>query len=686
MASAASDDAGSKAGAGGDARGGVAADPGEAPVGRRLLAAAGRTTCVVRDRRVWCFGDPFGASTYGHNEGASPVPRAVPRIDDAVSIVMSPTLACVLREGGAVSCWGIVDDGTMGANVVRKRPVYEPRQLQEPEAVAALAAIAIDVGSTFGCAIRPQRDVACWGTNDSFQLGRAGKGSLVPAPVPRVTDAVELRTSSSGACARVRSGEVWCWGSGTTPKEGEPHVVPGLAGASALVVDDRRVCAIRGAHLVCVGGAQRPEINEQRLDGEPAEVAFGNGERCDRRRDGSVVCSEAKGDLSAVREAVEIAMGSGHACARERSGVVRCWGANEAGQAGQPARVKVAAPSPVRGITDATRIAMARGAGCAIRRDGRIACWGHGALGALGAGTGAPDRPAAADVTGVEPSIAIAGGGSHFCAIERKGTVRCWGSGGRRRVCEAGDEECAKVGAIPNLADAVDLSAFRDATCAVRRTGAVVCWGSEHDVGEQTPDPPKGTPTPVVGVTDAARVFVGYRRACAVRRDGRVACWGDDPSFALGQRPNAKERVVEIDGVADAVEIGRGQPDHVLTRGGEVRGFDWGNSFLKTPPDKPLKIAPPVSTLLTGIAQIAQDFYRACARARSGVVSCWDATAKVAPTGVLDAIDLDLSESGASCAVRRSGEVVCWGENEHGESGVEATSLVLIPSVVRGVP
>jgi alpha-tubulin suppressor-like RCC1 family protein len=82
----------------------------------------------------------------------------------------------------------------------------------------------------------------------------------------------------------------------------------------------------------------------------------------------------------------------------------------------------------------------------------------------------------------------------------------------------------------------------------------------------------------------------------------------------------------------------------------------------------------------------AQDFYRACARARSGAVSCWDATAKVVPIGVLDAVDLDLSESGASCAVRRSGEVVCWGENEHGESGVEATSLVLIPSVVRGVP
>jgi alpha-tubulin suppressor-like RCC1 family protein len=384
-----------------------------------------------------------------------------------------------------------------------------------------------------------------------------------------------------------------------------------------------------------------------------------------------------------VRDAVEIASGTGHFCVRDRQGAVWCWGANEAGQTGASMRVRIDAPSIVPGLKDATTVAMAHSTACAIRSGGRVACWGGGYGNALGDGD-ARDRPSPADVPLPEPVVALAAGGTHFCALEKKGTVRCWGEGGRRRLCDKGDEECAKSAAVPGLADAVDVSAFRDATCAVRKTGGIACWGSEHDIGEQVADPPKGSITPVAQIANAARVFVGYRRACAVRKDGTAACWGDDVGFELRQRPAVKDLVVEIDGARDLVAIGRGQPDHALSRGGELRAFDWGNSFAPNiPPDKPPRIAAPPKLLLSGVAQIAQDFTRACARLKTGEVSCWDAQGAPQPTGIADAVDVDLSEGGAVCVVRRTGEVACWGENEHGECGVASGALVSVANRVE---
>jgi hypothetical protein len=279
----------------------------------------------------------------------------------------------------------------------------------------------------------------------------------------------------------------------------------------------------------------------------------------------------------------------------------------------------------------------ARGA-CALDKSGAVSCWGDGD----------PDVRAVDDV---HDAIAIAGG-ARFCAIRRGGgKVVCWEP--------KGDPAAAGID------DAIEISMFREQTCVVRRAGTVSCFGGLFGK----------TPVAIAGVHDVARVFVGYMRHCAVRKNGSAVCWGDEMELDRG-------KLAEIKDAKDYAEMGMGQPDHVRSKIGDVRAFDWGNSFEHGA--KPPRIEPPQPKVFQrDVVQIAQAFYETCSRARSGAVMCWGASNEVVPSGFTDAADVALTESRAYCLARTNGEVWCWGENENGECSVDPHVVVTKPSHVK---
>lgn len=606
-----------------------ASAPGIAVAARETISSAGKTTCVVRDGRVLCFGDEVAATPYGHNPSASAAPRAIEGIADAVAISVGPTTACSLHASGRVSCFGVVDDGTRGEEGMRGG--YMPRVVREPVEIENLEdARSVAAGEGFACALRRNGTVACFGMNDYGELGlvKVG-GKLYPVDIGGVAHAQQVVAGTAYACARLRDRTVMCWGNHAAAYPIE------IADAVSIVMHRSVVCATLGSGAVtCVTlGTQ----NKRTLELAAIDAAQGEGFTCGLGKGGTVTCD---GDLAigarVIEDATAIVAGDGHACAQLASGEVRCWGSNDAGQAGEDPTVLVRKPARVPNVSDAVRVTMGARGACALGKSNVVSCWGDG------------DHHVRNAI--VVDATAIAGG-DRYCAIRRGGKVVCW--------------EPSVSADAPGIDDAVDLAMFRDEACVVRRAGTVTCFSNRGDKKLVA----------IAGVRDAARVFVGYRRSCVVRKNGTAACWGDDID------PQAT-KLAEVKDAKDYEEMTMGQPDHVRFRNGDVRAFDWANSIDRDA--KPPRILPPQPKIIqSSIAQIAQAFYEACARDRSGAVTCWGASNELVSSGFTDAVDVALTETRAYCVARTNGEVWCWGENQNGECSVDPHVVVTTPSHVR---
>ncbi|MEZ5215555.1 MAG: hypothetical protein R2715_02920 [Ilumatobacteraceae bacterium] len=83
------------------------------------------------------------------------------------------------------------------------------------------------------CAITPSGTVKCWGLNDTGQLSSAAGGATstnVPVQVPGLTNVVDLALGHNHTCALTETRQVYCWGSnnsGQLGKAGASTSTPG---------------------------------------------------------------------------------------------------------------------------------------------------------------------------------------------------------------------------------------------------------------------------------------------------------------------------------------------------------------------------------------------------------------------------------------------------------------------------
>eukprot|EP00435_Cladocopium_sp_Y103_P050981 s54_g15.t1 len=203
--------------------------------------------------------------------------------------------------------------------------------------------------------------------------------------------------------------------------------------------------------------------------------------------------------------ACTISTGGQHLCAlQQASGRVVCWGAGDFGQLGDNRATSSDRPVPVRGL------------GPAIA---------DGQLGFGGRSRRADARP----VASLGPALDIRAGGSHTCALEASGTVRCWGWGefgqlGNGRTLDS---------LYPVRENAIAICSGALHSCAVEYTGFVKCWGwgERGQLGRpsngtsQTANSP--VPVQVEGVEDAIAVVCGYQHSCAMSANETTLCWGD---------------------------------------------------------------------------------------------------------------------------------------------------------------
>ena len=71
---------------------------------------------------------------------------------------------------------------------------------------------------------------------------------------------------------------------------------------------------------------------------------------------------------------------------------------------------------------------------CALKPDATVACWGNNGSGELGDGTIGTDRLTPTPVAGLTDVTAITAGAAHTCALNTNRTVKCWGNNSEGQV------------------------------------------------------------------------------------------------------------------------------------------------------------------------------------------------------------------------------------------------------------
>lgn len=343
-----------------------------------------------------------------------------------VSLGQSHT--CVLRGedpeiGGTASCWGRNDHGQLGTNDDVDHP--------KPTGVVGLEGkklVWLSSGTNHVCAREAAGDVYCWGANERGQLGRGSKDDdrhprpelVRPLPV-----ATKVQSGEDFTCTETNEKEIYCWGANESGQLGDgtgtdslkPKLLEGVSSVQKLSAAGKHACAAIGKYVGAADGGGPTSgvfcwgLNDGLQLGQPREVTK------------SLVPM-----LVPNVEQVKVFTGERHTCALATPLV--CWGSNDKGQLGDGTQTDRDKPTPVSGISNAAGISAGKGHTCAITGNEpnfQLYCWGANDQGQVGRDTATKFFTKPEFIDFGAPVTESSARFNHSCAVSN-GDLYCWGA------------------------------------------------------------------------------------------------------------------------------------------------------------------------------------------------------------------------------------------------------------------
>jgi hypothetical protein len=163
-------------------------------------------------------------------------------LSNATSIGAGGTYGCALREDEIVVCWGSVFAGQLGDGTSRDH--YTPQPVVDLSDVIGLA-----VGGNHSCALVAGGTVKCWGFNESGQVGDGTTTNRYsPVSVSGLSDVTSISAGVATSCAIRSDSSIVCWGNNLAGQVGDGTTTNRLA---PVLVSGSGTIA-RGDHTVCV--------------------------------------------------------------------------------------------------------------------------------------------------------------------------------------------------------------------------------------------------------------------------------------------------------------------------------------------------------------------------------------------------------------------------------------------------
>jgi alpha-tubulin suppressor-like RCC1 family protein len=228
-----------------------------------------------------------------------------------------------------------------------------------------------------------------------------------------------------------------------------------------------------------------------------------------------------------------------HACALVKAGAVFCWGDNLYGETGSATTQScgadqtpcVATPTQVAGLApDVVAVRAGFYSTCALERDGSVWCWGQNQYGQLGAVTATGTQSTPVQVTLASSPIvqSIDVGFQFACAVDVSGGLRCWG---HDDYGELGVDLEGGSTSLPVTVKVADASITAVSTgldphaCALLGGGQVACWG-QNQLGSLGHDPATDPSCPpgMLSCSSTPTVVAGLAGLAAVRAASGVTC------------------------------------------------------------------------------------------------------------------------------------------------------------------
>jgi hypothetical protein len=255
---------------------------------------------------------------------------------------------------------------------------------------------------------------------------------------------------------------------------------------------------------------------------------------------GSLTATGTPAQLPGLTAVSGLAVRGSTAYAVELDGSGWAWGANDAGQLGDPANGAARSTAPVRipGLTQVAAVAAADRAGYALLANRTVVAWGDNSAGQLGRNTVGGSSSAPAAVTGLTDVLSITAGSATGYAVRSDGTVWAWGDNSYGQTGLVPGQPVSRprqVAGLPRPAVAVAATAF--SAFVLLDDGSVWALGA-NSWGELGPGgtlgAPSATPVKITGLPAAVRIAAGYISGYAIAADGSVRAWGGNDRGELG--------------------------------------------------------------------------------------------------------------------------------------------------------
>lgn len=316
---------------------------------------------------------------------------------------------CGITPENTVKCSGFNSNGQLGNGSNDAYANYG-----KPVSVVGLSeVIELSAGYYHTCAIRSDRSLYCWGSNERGQIGT---GDKVETWTPKFIAANVYGVSAGGGhtCAIFEGGKVKCWGNNNFGELGVsgvaealvPMDVPGLSGIVKISADVWSTCA---------------------LDNLGAVFCWGIYYHWGGLRSASPV------PIPGISNSKKLCSTLSFSCVITATGGVKCWGDNNYGQLGNNSTIASPTPVDVVGLSGVSDLSCKGDHACVVTADKKVKCWGWNSLYSLGAGL--PDKsysPVPLEVTAqpiVNP-LQTGTGNTYSCALNGDGRAACWGNGG----------------------------------------------------------------------------------------------------------------------------------------------------------------------------------------------------------------------------------------------------------------
>lgn len=599
---------------------------------------------------------------------ASPAPTTIAALapDPSSSLAGGLSHQCAIRADQSVACWGGNETGQLGNNSLADSDT--------PQTVTGLTDIvAIDSAFQTTCALRTGGTVVCWGSNEDGQLGdgTALPFSAVPVAPIGLTDIVAIDVGASHACALSANGTVACWGSnssgqlgnGTTISANVPVSVTALNDAHSISAGLRSTCAVRQTgELSCWGKALAGDLDSSAPTGitQPGPVR-------------------------------SVSVGFQAVCVITVDDTGMCAGSGPLGDGSEASSSDFVAVElgAVLDVDVASRT-------CAIVPDTSVYCWGAGSVvseltvGFIGDSV-LPER-----VPGLIGTIDVDVTSTHACALTDDAVVRCWGINLDGQLQFEPTARLTPGFAFPGLAT-TDISTGLQ-TCAVTAGGGVTCAGLDV-LGGLEADESTIAPASVPGLEGIAEVSSSFFHKCARALDGTAFCWGLNSVGEIGipppPGPPSRDNIVPptpVPGLTGATAVATGGEFSCASTGsaalcwGSDQYGQLGNDAAFVNSSAPVDVVVPATT--TTVDMLDAGLNHACARvvtAIGAIAGCWgrnddgqlgDGTTTNRPTFVSTGVLFPkaiATGSSHTCAIDAASEVWCWGENDDGQLGLGNT-------------